>query len=137
MDGKNLVMSKMAENQFVVLSRYRSKGPFHLKDSNFNCADSRLFIKFNQRGRAEILVDLGKTYYSNDLWVAYYIFGTWNYSVPFNEMGLCKKCSKKLLEYIQESLKDYSEEELDKLFLSNRKIIREALTSWSKGEIGN
>jgi hypothetical protein len=137
MDGQCLVMSKIAENQFVALSRYISKGPFHLKDSNFNCADSRLFIKLNQRGYAEILVDLGKTYYSNDLWMAYYIFGTWNYSVPFYEMGLCKKCSRKLFEYIQESLKDYSEEELDKLFLSNRIKMREALNSWSKGEIAN
>jgi hypothetical protein len=122
--------------RLVVFSRYISKGPFLIKDSSLNCADSQLFSLWRQRGYAEILADLEQTHVNNILWVAYYFDGIWRDSVPAEEMQLCKKCSKNLVEYAQKKM-TIKRPQLQKLFESNRALIRRALTSWSKGESEN
>lgn len=129
---------------FVVVSRYCSKGPYHIKGptirsigDNLNCADSRLLVRsFHPRGYAEILVDLEKTDYFKSLWVAYYFEGIWRHSEQSQEMMLCKKCAQNILIMVQEEL-NCSAPEKRKMINSNQKLIDEALTSWSRGEPGN
>jgi hypothetical protein len=75
-------------------------------------------------------IDLQTTEAYGSLWMAYYFPGEyWHSSIDANEFGLCKKCTKNIMEYVKNEL-SITEGEKTNLIKSNKDMINEAIREW-------